>query len=256
MDQIVLNDAQTILKQDGKFGSTYAGLPVTLDEIVKSHALAYTGLTTGMGVGITVDCEDPVKAIKFLDYLCSDEGQFLTQWGIEGVNYQVDDQGKFYRTQEEIDRASSDPDYGKTTGVGLHSYPFPSYGTGVIAENGNPYSPNGDKQVTIDTYNEAQKATVDAWGVDLLIDVFPQRDEFEVPKYSATWAYTKPAEFTEIEKQLDEISWPALIACIKGTEAEFDATYDKMLADLEDANAVRAEEIMSQLVKDRVAIVE
>lgn len=37
----------------------------------------YQGLQVGYGLAITKDCEDPVRAIKFLDYLCSDEGAVL-----------------------------------------------------------------------------------------------------------------------------------------------------------------------------------
>lgn len=32
-----------------------------------------------------------MAAIKYLDYICSDEGQVLVQWGIEGVNYFLDE---------------------------------------------------------------------------------------------------------------------------------------------------------------------
>ena len=51
----------------------------------------YQGLQVGYGLAITKDCEDPVRAIKFLDYLCSDEGAVLYKWGVEGENYFVDE---------------------------------------------------------------------------------------------------------------------------------------------------------------------
>ncbi|MFQ8778102.1 MAG: hypothetical protein ACLR78_12595 [Roseburia sp.] len=39
-----------------------------------------------------------MAAIKYLDYICSDEGQVLVQWGVEGVNCFMDDEGHRYRT--------------------------------------------------------------------------------------------------------------------------------------------------------------
>ena len=47
----------------------------------------------GWGTGISIDCKDPVRAIKFLDFLASDEGQILNNWGIEGKHYYYDDEG-------------------------------------------------------------------------------------------------------------------------------------------------------------------
>ena len=75
--------------------------------------LMYQGLQVGYGLAITKDCEDPVRAIKFLIISCSDEGAVLYKWGVEGENYFVDENGMRYRTEEEIAKASSDPDYGK-----------------------------------------------------------------------------------------------------------------------------------------------
>lgn len=246
-------DAENLLKQDGKWGATYLGLPVTSDENTKCVAMQYTGLTTGMGVAITVDCEDPVKAVKFLDFLCSDEGQILTYWGIEGVNYFVDEEGKRYRTQEEIDNALNNSEYVNETGVGLHGYPFPSYGPGVMDETGSPYRAGGSKEDTVANYNEIQKEACEGMGVEALIDVFPAREEFETPKFSPVWAYTKPAEFDEIVKQLDEIAWPGLTKSVTCAEAEFDLVYDEMIAELEAVGMSDAEAMLTEIVKEKVA---
>lgn len=120
-------DGEKILKQDGKLDKTYCGLPLTMDKDTKAPTMMYQGLPTGQGVGITTACENPEAAIKFLDYICSDEGQVLVNWGIEGTNYLLDDDGHRYREQDEIDSSKNDKNYNKTTGVGYHSYPFPCY---------------------------------------------------------------------------------------------------------------------------------
>ena len=65
-------DAEKVLKADGKLGATYAGIPLTMEADTKCASLMYQGLTTGTGVGITTSCKDPVAAIKFIDFLCSD----------------------------------------------------------------------------------------------------------------------------------------------------------------------------------------
>ncbi len=248
-------DGEKVLKADGKYELTYAGLPVTMDENTKCPSLMYQGLTTGTGVGITKTCKDPVAAIKFIDFLCSDEGQVLNKWGIEGVNYFIDDEGHRYRTPEEIKYSQEDADYSKNTGVGFHNYPFPSYGDGILDPTGSTYTTTS-KQAVIDEYNVEEKAAVEAWGVELIVDMFPQPDEFETPDYSPLWAYAMPLEFTEIVDKLDEVAWSALIKCVTGSEAEFDANYDAMIAELEATGMSEAEDMMTSIIAEKVAIVQ
>jgi len=90
----------------------------------------------------------------------------------------------------------------------------------------------------------------------LLIDIFPQPDEFEIPLYSPAWAYAKPAEYNEINQQLEKIAWAGLISSVICSEADFDATYDKMLADLEAADMAKAGKILSDIIKERVSLME
>lgn len=246
-------DGEKILKQDGKLGKTYCGLPLTMDEDTKAPTLMYQGLPTGQGVGITTNCENPEAAIKFLDYICSDEGQVLVNWGIEGTNYQIDDEGHRYREQEEIDASKNDKNYQKTTGVMFHQYPFPRYGTGVEDSTGSTYTTTS-KDSVIAEYNEEQKAACEAWGVESLLDIFPQQDEFETPDFSPVWAMSKPVEFDEIGNKLDEIAQAALISCVMAKEADFDTSYDKMISDLEGSGMSEAEEMLTEIVKDKAAL--
>lgn len=248
-------DAEKLLTADGKLDKTYAPIPLAMDDTVKCPSLMYQGLTTGQGVGITTACEHPEEAIKFIDYICSDEGQVLVNWGIEGVNYFVDENGKRYRTEEEIAASNAGKEYRKSTGVGFYNYPFPAYGIGVLDPTGNTYTTDS-KEAIIQEYNAEQKAGCEAWGVELLVDTFPQPDEFEVPEYSPVWAFTKPAEFDEIGDKLDEIAWSSLISCIIGKPDAFDTNYDAMIAAFEDSGMSKAEEMLSQMIKDQVSMLE
>lgn len=248
-------DGEKVLKADGKYELTYCGLPTCIDADTKCPSLMYQGLTTGTGVGITTSCKDPVAAIKFIDFLCSDEGQVLNKWGIEGVNYFIDDEGHRYRTEEEIKYSQEDADYSKKTGVGFHNYPFPSYGDGILDPTGSTYTTTS-KDAVINEYNVEEQAAVEAWGVELIVDMFPQPDEFETPDYSPLWAYAMPLEFSEIVDKLDEVAWSALIKCVTGSEAEFDANYDAMIAELEATGMSEAEEMMTNIIAEKVAIVQ
>ena len=248
-------DGEKVLKADGKLGATYCGLPLTMDKDTKSPVLMYQGLTTGTGIAISSSCADPVKAIQYIDFLCSDEGQVLTHWGVEDVNYFIDESGHRFRTDEEIEASQNDKDYQKNTGVGFHNYPFPSYGDGITDPTGSTYTTTSKSSV-IGEYNEEERAAVEKWGVELLVDVFPQADEFEVPPYPPLWALANPTEFDEIGNQLDEVAWSKLIECVIGSEADFDDTYDAMIAELEATGMSDAEAMLNEIIAEKVALIQ
>lgn len=248
------SQCEATLVADGKVDQTYVGLPVTLREDQVEKALLYQGTTVGWGIGITKSCEDPVRAIKFLDYLCSDEGQILYHWGIEGENYFLDDNGQPYRTDEEVAKAQSDPDYAKNTGIDNYTG-FPIYGTGSYSEDGFPYTPT-TKESVIANYNTAEKEGCEAMGFEMLTDMFAQPEEFDLLPYSALWAYQQPQELAEKQTILDEIAWPGLVKCVTGTEDEFDGNWESMVQELTDNGLADAEEAMTEFLATKLVDVE
>ena len=248
------SQCEATLVADGKVDQTYVGLPVTLREDQVEKALLYQGTTVGWGIGITKSCEDPVRAIKFLDYLCSDEGQILYHWGIEGENYFLDDDGQPYRTDEEVAKAQSDPDYAKNTGIDNYTG-FPIYGTGSYSEDGFPYTPT-TKESVIANYNTAEKEGCEAMGFEMLTDMFAQPEEFDLLPYSALWAYQQPQELAEKQTILDEIAWQGLVKCVTGTEDEFDANWESMVQELTDNGLADAEEAMTEFLATKLVDVE
>lgn len=248
------SQCEATLVADGKVDQTYVGLPVTLREDQVEKALLYQGTTVGWGIGITKSCEDPVRAIKFLDYLCSDEGQILYHWGIEGENYFLDDDGQPYRTDEEVAKAQSDPDYAKNTGIDNYTG-FPIYGTGSYSEDGFPYTPT-TKESVIANYNTAEKEGCEAMGFEMLTDMFAQPEEFDLLPYSALWAYQQPQELAEKQTILDEIAWPGLVKCVTGTEDEFDANWESMVQELTGNGLADAEEAMTEFLATKLVDVE
>ena len=248
------SQCEATLVADGKVDQTYVGLPVTLREDQVEKALLYQGTTVGWGIGITKSCEDPVRAIKFLDYLCSDEGQILYHWGIEGENYFLDDDGQPYRTDEEVAKAQSDPDYAKNTGIDNYTG-FPIDGTGSYSEDGFPYTPT-TKESVIANYNTAEKEGCEAMGFEMLTDMFAQPEEFDLLPYSALWAYQQPQELAEKQTILDEIAWPGLVKCVTGTEDEFDGNWETMVQELTDNGLADAEEAMTEFLATKLVDVE
>lgn len=243
--------AESSLKARGLYERTYAGLPVTIDESVTCAALREQNLGVGWGIGISTSCKDPVRAVQFLDWMCTEEAQVLLNWGIENVNYFYDKNGVRYRTEEEILEAGTNPNYAEETGVGRHNYPFPGYGNMALDSTGNHYTTNSREEIAAG-YNEAQLAALKAWNVDMLIDIFPQKEVFEKKYYSPIWAKVLPSDIKNRCAELDAVAWPGLIDCIVCPPDRFEEHWEKLQADLVEAGLYEADAEMTELIRQEV----
>lgn len=244
--------AEISLRADGQEEHTYAGLPVTIDRSVKCPSLKQQNLAVGWGIGITKSCKDPVRAVRFLDWLCSDEAQILLNWGIEGVDYYYDENGKRCITEEDLEASRKDTNYSERTGVGFRVYPYPSYGNQSVDSTGNSYS-KSSREMVKEGYDEMEKEALKAWNVDMLTDIFPQKEEFSKDAYSPLWALTLPDELEKMLVALDNVSWKGLIECVVSPADDFDAKWDELQQNLKDAGLEKADREMTALPRDEIS---
>lgn len=244
--------AEISLRADGQEEHTYAGLPVTIDRSVKCPSLKQQNLAVGWGIGITKSCKDPVRAVRFLNWLCSDEAQILLNWGIEGVDYYYDENGKRCITEEDLEASRKDTNYSERTGVGFRVYPYPSYGNQSVDSTGNSYS-KSSREMVKEGYDEMEKEALKAWNVDMLTDIFPQKEEFSKDAYSPLWAMTLPDELEKMLVALDNVSWKGLIECVVSPADDFDAKWDELQQNLKDAGLEKADREMTALLRDEIS---
>ena len=103
-------------------------------------------LNAGSGLAITTSCKDVEGALQFIDDLLSQDIHNLRFWGEEGVDYEVDDDGLFYRTEEQRMQAA-DTAYKHHT---LFIFYFPSYkGTSDDGINANWPDEQPDEFLTV-----------------------------------------------------------------------------------------------------------
>lgn len=102
----------------------------------------------GAGWGISTQCEDPVTLIKFMDYLFTDEGSNLMNWGIEDNTYTVNPDGTKQYTDLVMNAEATPLGYLRSIGVqyrigmkqdGNYEYAFMTPAAKAAAElyNGN-----------------------------------------------------------------------------------------------------------------------
>lgn len=158
------------LKQAGldKQGCDYIPLPITIDESVSNQWHNSGGaFNAGSGLAITVSCQDVPGALQFVNDLLDQDIHNLRFWGVEGVDYQVDENGEFYRTEEQRTR-SSDTDY-KASHSCSYSY-FPQY-NGTSDDGINANKPDGQAKEFFDGLNDDVKETFQAYGVETYVEM-------------------------------------------------------------------------------------
>lgn len=151
-----------------KQGCSYVPLPITIDES-KTNQWHNSGgvVNTGTGLAITISCDDPDTAAKFINDLLGQEIHDLRFWGVKGTDYQVNDKGEFSRT-EEMRTKCSDPAY-KASHLCTYSY-FPQWG-GTSRDNINAMSPAGQASEFYDGLKGDVKECFDAYNVQTYVEM-------------------------------------------------------------------------------------
>ena len=245
-------DAEQALVAAGKPERGYAQLPLVLDESYKYADFRPAGYTGGYGVGISTSCKDPVAAIKFLDWMCTDEAQILFRWGIEGEHYDVVD-GKRKFNDETFRSWKEDSDFATKTGIGVYSWPWPGYGNGAVDANGDYYGPVY-KQNIIDTYTDAEKETLAAYGAETWKDIFPSEENFEPSPYGVLWLINIPSDTdaTLIMQKYDEITAKRIPAAVLAEPGDFDELWDAYQAELVDIGIHELEDEFNKLIQGKI----
>ncbi len=251
----MMNSGQEALREAGKTERMYGVYPVTLSEEYVNHSYQSIGLQAGWGISITEDCEDPVRAIKFLDYLASEETQIMLNWGIEGEHYEVVD-GKRVIPEEEWEKRNNDKDYLKKTGIGYNFLRFaPRYGDGVLDSTGQTYTVN-TREIAIKNQTDIEKEVLAAYGVELWKDLYPSAEEFPVKPWGAAYNISIPAnsELQGLNQRALDITKKLVPEAVLAKPNNFTNVWDEFMTSLENANIEKAEEEYTKLIQEKVEL--
>ncbi|NUU79378.1 ABC transporter substrate-binding protein [Paenibacillus xylanilyticus] len=249
------SDAENALKSAGKDDMTYGYYPVTLDETFKRKDFQDIGFD-GYGIGITVDCEDPVRAIKFLDWMSSEEGQILRNWGIEGEHYVVEDGKRTIPTDVQERKNKDNNTFTKETGIGLYYIFGAHYGDGVKDSTDNYFTTNYPEQIQ-QNYSEVEKEALQSYGITTWKDLFPSEEEFPVKEWGAAYNMPIPSDsgdYNVVYQKTQDIIQKRIAEAITASPDAFDSIYDNMIKEIDDAGAVAMEKQYTEWIKDRVRL--
>lgn len=247
--------AEYILQEKGMIDRTYVPLGLTISEDVSGKYQSAPAINTGNGVGISVSCEDVRGALQFLNDLLDPEIQILRYWGEEGVDYEVSEDGRFYRTQEQRSRAAD----AKWSLENLCSYSYFPHMDGMLEDDINAAAPAQQPGEYHATLSETDKEVLDAYGYQKWTDFLeaPQENAPWFPLYSVLESWSTDTPYGKAKADMDRVKkeWlPKVI--MAGTEqfeqvwAEYQETYQREV----DVEAYERE--LTAEVKRRVAAAE
>ena len=178
-------------------------------------------------IGISVNCEDPVTVIKFLDFCYTQTGSRLLRCGIEGTDYTVED-GKIQVTEYAMNAHSAGyPNYLRTIG----GYEFAAYGNlesekssmNKWAREGFELYENSDwvqEQFPSLSFTEEEQKVIDNCYVNIttMVDEYEQSVLLGSTDLNSTW-----------EKHLEELNAVGLQELL----AAYNSAYERYLATIE-----------------------
>ncbi|UQZ33382.1 ABC transporter substrate-binding protein [Paenibacillus sp. PK3_47] len=248
-------DAQNALKAAGKLDQTYGHYPVTMSKEYKDTSFWPAGFDGGYGISISSKCKDPVRAIRFLDYLASEEGQILNNWGIEGKHYTVENGTRVIipAVQERMD--TDNAAFQKESGVGLYWNMMVHYGDGIKDSTGNYFTRSYPEQLTA-SYSEPEKETLKAYGAEHWKDLFPAEEEFEPRAYGAAYTMSLASDDPAVilGAKMKDITWKRIPEAVMAKPEEFDKIWDAYMAELDKAGVEEMEEVYTQHIKNRIEL--
>ncbi|MDK8191491.1 ABC transporter substrate-binding protein [Paenibacillus sp. UMB7766-LJ446] len=249
------SDGEKALKASGKNDQTYGHYSVMLSDQYKDNRYQSTGFMAGWGVGITESAEDPVRAIKFLDFLASEEGQILNYWGLEGKQYTVEDGKRVVPADVQQRIINDNIAFTRESGVGLYTNIGGHYGDGVKDSTGNYYTKNFPEQI-IENYTDAEKETLKAYDAATWMDLFPNEKDFPVKPWGAVWNISVPSddEINIIANKVKDITWKQIPQAVMAKPEEFDAIWNDYQQKLIDAGVEKMEQGFTKYVQDRVKL--
>lgn len=151
------------------------GFPIVFDEGVKDQYLDPVAYVASPGMGITTGTpeEDQIRIIKYLDHIAKIETQKLIMWGIEGEHYEIDENGRYYRTEEQIEQTSK-TDYREEFGFTYFEWGWPRM-SGEF-DDGNAVEPGRQPEVATLSYDEGDKEFLNAYGIETFTEHFSEPD--------------------------------------------------------------------------------
>ena len=221
-----------MVDQHWNFGSTERELPpdctyipfgLTIDGKIKERYHDNPAFNASTGTGVSISCSDPDGAVKFMSDLITPEILNLRFWGVEGVDYFVNDEGYFDQTEEQYNQWR-DKEY-RSKHICDYSY-MPRLG-GMAPDNKNAYISDNQPNIFHDHLAEPIQKCFDAYGKQTYTDFLNPAPEN--PPWYPMWSFessvTEATEYGKVSKKINNIKHRYMPLLVMSDD--FESTWDE-----------------------------
>ncbi|WP_438445977.1 sugar ABC transporter substrate-binding protein [Gorillibacterium sp. sgz5001074] len=240
-------EGERSLISQGKIGSTYVGFPLMYPG-AQEHYRDRPVVNINRGYGISVKAKDPVRIIKFLDALMTEDWQKTLQWGIQGEDYMVKD-GKYYRTPEQ--RAKGDDNTWKLANKAEAFFGGLPKMQGTYAD-GNATDPNTQPQEFFDSLKPLDQEVLKAYNKKTWAEFFktPPENPVYYPAWSIDLIDGSPAKVAQTK--LNDLMVKYLPKTILAKPADFDKVWKEYTDEIGKVNVKAYEDRINDQLKWRI----
>lgn len=247
-------NAQDVLKQEGRYERTYIPLGLTFDSSITPAYIDADNFEPHNGFGITVDSPHAERIMKLVNYIMQEDVQRWLSWGAEGEHYYVEN-GRMMRTEEQR-LAQQDPQWVRDNMGRWYRDLWPKI-DGTFSD-GNATSPDRQNEEAWENLTEYDKELFSKLGIESRIDYLG--DAWSVPAYYPFWAkrsFAGDGSAADLgwERQREYLvnNLPKLIVTPAG---EFDAAYAEFQSGLSKIDISATMTQLQQDIDDILAIAD
>ena len=237
------------LETSNMYANTYLALPLVYDpeyvdgKTIEEHYLNGSVMNKDRGFGISTSCKDPERLVQLMEALLSDEWQTILQWGIEGEDYTVDENGRMLKTREQyMNRSDAQWKRANMATAIWESMPK-KQGT---MDNGNAWDPANQPEIYFDQMSDYDKEFLSAAGKKTPAEFF--NPPIELAPYGEAWQIdTAPIDIDYNDFLAIQDRWlPTIITC---DPAELDANWDAFVAEITPSAQVYTDFMQAEVLK-------
>ena len=203
-----------------QLGYNYVPLPVTVSRDVQNkwHVSRASEFDISSGISVTVSCDDVDGAFQFLNDLLEEDILKLRFWGVEGVDYETDENGQYYRNETQQQRMND-------TGLISSHYCYYAYfprKEGLMKDGINAYIPEDQQSEAYRNLPPDVIECLDAYGCKTYVDMLGNNEKPGkwYPMYSYSDQLTYSSQAGSVWKEMNAIKQDQLPKLILSDDFE------------------------------------
>lgn len=246
------SQADGAIKTAGMNDRTYVPCDLTIEKGMTARYHSASALDVSGGFSITTSCKDVEGALQFVNDMLNQDAQTLRFWGLEGVDYLVDENGVFYRTQEMRDN-SIDSTY-KAANLCSYSY-LPQY-EGMNLDGINAWTSGDQPAEFLEGLLPEVQECLDAYGAQTYVDMLAPSGENSAwyPLWSWSNDLTTDSPEGEVWANMAAVKHEYLPKCV--IAPDFEAAWTEYMGKYEELGVQTFLDAAKAEVERRVAVAE